>query len=481
MAGAHFPAADALQLIGGDEVRSRVFVFQGPEVQAKFQQGLYASEEEREILGLSRRVVRPDQVNEAARCRLVGAASVREFDTGVMHESKLFKRGIVTAFAFECVCWYCAHVSALQVQEGSSYCPKASPVVEGQDKRLRRSDRIEGIVSGGFAREGAGLWCFSELRVIARSGGRNFRRPVRGGFPSSSGAGLSGEEDIVDAAVAAGVHRKDLEVAGLWISCRGYGQHGRSHPGGFSRCRCLWGGVADCRPFRVGAALCGGARVCWLGPLGAWLRVAQMEFGGVTLLFADIPDFKQVYDNYPPQVAMKLLHQIFTAFDALLDQYSVFKVETIGDCYVVAGGLIREDEDGMAAVQGGGQVDPDHAEKVFSFAKAALSAVSRIRLPTTGQAVRVRVGIHSGPVVSGVVGTRMPRFCLFGDTVNTTSRMESTSTPGAIHASEECHQLLKHHPGWQCTGGIQVKGKGLMRTHLWTPPPPPPRPPPSSN
>ncbi|GLC38747.1 hypothetical protein PLESTM_000771400 [Pleodorina starrii] len=178
---------------------------------------------------------------------------------------------------------------------------------------------------------------------------------------------------------------------------------------------------------------------------------------------------------------MKLLHQIFTAFDALLDQYSVFKVETIGDCYVVAGGLIREDEDGMAAVQGGGQVDPDHAEKVFSFAKAALSAVSRIRLPTTGQAVRVRVGIHSGPVVSGVVGTRMPRFCLFGDTVNTTSRMESTSTPGAIHASEECHQLLKHHPGWQCTGGIQVKGKGLMRTHLWTPPPPPPRPPPSSN
>ncbi|GLC59152.1 hypothetical protein PLESTB_001454100 [Pleodorina starrii] len=439
MAGAHFPAADALQLIGGDEVRSRVFVFQGPEVQAKFQQGLYASEEEREILGLSRRVVRPDQV-----------------------------------------------------QEGSSYCPKASPVVEGQDKRLRRSDRIEV--------QGAGLWCFSELRVIARSGGRNFRRPVRGGLcwqwlsriprqrissdpssPSSSGAGLSGEEDIVDAAVAAGVHRKDLEVAGLWISCRGYGQHGRSHPGGFSRCRCLWGGVADCRPFRVGAALCGGARVCWLGPLGAWLRVAQMEFGGVTLLFADIPDFKQVYDNYPPQVAMKLLHQIFTAFDALLDQYSVFKVETIGDCYVVAGGLIREDEDGMAAVQGGGQVDPDHAEKVFSFAKAALSAVSRIRLPTTGQAVRVRVGIHSGPVVSGVVGTRMPRFCLFGDTVNTTSRMESTSTPGAIHASEECHQLLKHHPGWQCTGGIQVKGKGLMRTHLWTPPPPPPRPPPSSN
>ncbi|GLC71413.1 hypothetical protein PLESTF_001113300 [Pleodorina starrii] len=91
MAWAHLPATDALQLVGGDEVRSRVFVFQGPEVQAKFQQGLYASEEEREILGLGRRVVRPDQV-----------------------------------------------------QEGSGYCPKASLVVEGQDERLRRSDRIKG-------------------------------------------------------------------------------------------------------------------------------------------------------------------------------------------------------------------------------------------------------------------------------------------------------------------------------------------------
>ncbi|GLC53124.1 hypothetical protein PLESTB_000710300 [Pleodorina starrii] len=100
MAWAHLPATDALQLVGGDEVRSRVFVFQGPEIQAKFQQGLYASEEEREILGLGRRVVRPDQV-----------------------------------------------------QEGSGYCPKASLVVEGQDERLRRSDRIEGCsrraINGG--------------------------------------------------------------------------------------------------------------------------------------------------------------------------------------------------------------------------------------------------------------------------------------------------------------------------------------------
>ncbi|GIM06901.1 hypothetical protein Vretimale_11130 [Volvox reticuliferus] len=190
----------------------------------------------------------------------------------------------------------------------------------------------------------------------------------------------------------------------------------------------------------------------------------------VTVLFADIQGFTPMCKVLPARVVMAFLNTLFTRFDAMLDYYRVYKVETIGDCYMVAGGLIREDEDGMAAVQGGGHVDPDQAGNVFAFAKAMLRAAACVKLPTTGTPVRVRVGIHSGPVVSGVVGTRMPRFCLFGDTVNTASRMESTGVPGSIHVSEDTYDMLRHEPGWQPTGGIEVKGKGLMRTHLWTPP-----------
>ncbi|GFR40435.1 hypothetical protein Agub_g1010 [Astrephomene gubernaculifera] len=202
----------------------------------------------------------------------------------------------------------------------------------------------------------------------------------------------------------------------------------------------------------------------------------------VTLLFADIKGFTPMCKDVEPCAVMTMLNDLYSRYDKMLDTYGVFKVETIGDCYFVAGGLVDEDEDGMAAVRDGSRVDPLHAHKVFGFAKAMLAAARQVLMPTSGEPVEIRIGIHSGPVVSGVVGTRMPRFCLFGDTVNTTSRMESSGTPGAIHASEAAWQLLREEAAWEATGGIQVKGKGLMQTYVYHPPAPPaPAPSPSAS
>ncbi|GFR48999.1 hypothetical protein Agub_g11019 [Astrephomene gubernaculifera] len=190
----------------------------------------------------------------------------------------------------------------------------------------------------------------------------------------------------------------------------------------------------------------------------------------VTLLFADIQGFTPMCKILEPRVVMTFLNDLFTRFDRRLDEFGVYKVETIGDCYFVVGGLVQEDEDGMLTVrEGGGRGDRQHAERVFMFAKAMLLAASQVTLPTTGCPVRMRIGIHSGPVVSGVVGQRMPRFCLFGDAVNTASRMESTGVAGCIHASDASWRLLSNE-AWVPTGGIEVKGRGLMQTYLWAPP-----------
>jgi len=114
-------------------------------------------------------------------------------------------------------------------------------------------------------------------------------------------------------------------------------------------------------------------------------------------------------------------------------------------------------------------VDPLHALRVLGFARDMVEIAQQVCMPHTGHAVQLRVGIHSGPVVSGIVGTRMPRFCLFGDTVNTASRMETTSQPNRIHISHDTYALVATKtPGrWQATGGVDVKGKGKMNTYMY--------------
>ncbi|GLI68293.1 hypothetical protein VaNZ11_012654, partial [Volvox africanus] len=190
----------------------------------------------------------------------------------------------------------------------------------------------------------------------------------------------------------------------------------------------------------------------------------------VTVLFADIVGFTTMCNCLEPLEVMNFLNELYTRFDSLCDIYGVYKVETIGDCFMAVGGLITVDGEGFKAVRGDGSEDGLHALKVMSFAKAMLREVAALVMPHNGSPLRLRVGLHSGPITAGIVGSKMPRFCLFGDTVNTASRMESTCEPGAIHVSAATRELLPEEH-WVATGGVQVKGKGEMQTFLWRPPP----------
>ncbi|KAG2484320.1 hypothetical protein HYH03_016862 [Edaphochlamys debaryana] len=202
------------------------------------------------------------------------------------------------------------------------------------------------------------------------------------------------------------------------------------------------------------------------GPQGLPLATAHKN---VTVLFADICGFTSMCNELEPLAVMAFLNGLFTRLDSLCDIYGVYKVETIGDCIMVCGGLITVDAEGFKAVRCDGSEDELHALKVLCFAKAMLREVAHMTLPHNGRPLRMRVGLHSGPVTAGIVGAKMPRFCLFGDTVNTASRMESTCEPGCVHVSAATRALLPEEP-WIPTGGVQVKGKGEMQTFTWRPP-----------
>ncbi|GIL93412.1 hypothetical protein Vretifemale_20814, partial [Volvox reticuliferus] len=335
-----------------------------------------------------------------------------------------------------------------------------------------------------------------------------------------------------------------------------------------------------------------------------------------TVLFAEIVGFTAMSKMVPAAAVMSFLSELYSKLDALVDQYGVWKVETAGDCYIVAAGVVRQDADGFRSVVASHQYHNHHrrrrrhhhhhyhsskamdssshisthsddntsskypmnktadidnyngngndinpplrhpsvpacrlsphrespvaaqqhqgslsslrllgrasdllsadylssdymeqlraerggtctpggphmqlpstgrvpvaaadaegharrdAESVFRFAVAMLEAARDVRMPHNGEPVLLRVGLHSGPLVSGVIGTKMPKFALFGDTMNTASRMESTCKPGCIQVSGSTRELL---PGvaLQPTGGVLVKGKGVMETYVFVSP-----------
>uniref|UniRef100_A0A3B4YF38 Si:ch211-215j19.12 n=1 Tax=Seriola lalandi dorsalis TaxID=1841481 RepID=A0A3B4YF38_SERLL len=175
-----------------------------------------------------------------------------------------------------------------------------------------------------------------------------------------------------------------------------------------------------------------------------------------TIFFSDIVGFTSISASCTPLQVVEMLNNLYMCFDTRIESYDVYKnqVETIGDAYMVVSGLPERNGD-------------RHADEIAKMALDLVAAVRQVSIPhMPNQRLQLRAGIHT-PCVAGIVGHKMPRYCLFGDTVNTASRMESTSLQ-KIHTSSETYLALIKDNAYelQLRGEIEVKqGKGRLNTY----------------
>ncbi len=173
------------------------------------------------------------------------------------------------------------------------------------------------------------------------------------------------------------------------------------------------------------------------------------SFPSVSVVFADIVGFTPLSARMTAGEVINLLSQMFTHFDDLVVERSLEKIKTIGDAYMAVGGLPEPME--------------AHAEKAIDLALAMIAATGpEGRWPHLG----IRVGVHSGPVAGGVIGSRKFAYDVWGDTVNVASRLEETGLPGRIHVSEQTRSLAESRYGFEAREPVQMRGLPLMTTYL---------------
>ena len=180
-------------------------------------------------------------------------------------------------------------------------------------------------------------------------------------------------------------------------------------------------------------------------------KIIADDFPEVTVLFADIVGFTQLASSVKPIELLDLLNQIFSIFDRLCERHKLEKIKTIGDAYMVVGGLPKP--------------QPNHAEAIAQMALDMQTKITQFRNQTQ-QAFNMRIGINTGPVVAGVIGLKKFSYDLWGDTVNMASRMESHGLPGRIQVTAATYEKLKEKFLFEERGAIEVKGKGQMTTYF---------------
>ncbi|XP_042226333.1 uncharacterized protein LOC121869177 isoform X1 [Homarus americanus] len=220
-------------------------------------------------------------------------------------------------------------------------------------------------------------------------------------------------------------------------------------------------------------------------------QVSAETYESVTIYFSDIVGFTELASESTPMQVISLLNALYKMFDSRIELYEVYKIETIGDAYMVASGLPQRGED---PIRGSTNLDrliytspvykimshtglgKDHAAEIASMALDLLHATENFVVPhKPGERLQIRIGIHTGPVVAGVVGSKMPRYTLFGESVNIASKMESTGLPFKIHITASTKEALDKVGGFimKLRGEMEIKmsqrvspqGKGSMETY----------------
>jgi class 3 adenylate cyclase len=180
-------------------------------------------------------------------------------------------------------------------------------------------------------------------------------------------------------------------------------------------------------------------------------RTIADSFSEVSVMFADLVGFTELAAQTEPIELVEILNVIFSEFDQLTEDYGLEKIKTIGDAYMVVGGLPA--------------AKPNHAEAIAAMALDMQARITEY-CRDTGQSLSIRIGINTGPVIAGIIGTKKFIYDLWGDTVNIASRMESHGIPGCIQVTEATYQRLKKDYLFEERGPVQVKGRGEMNCYL---------------
>ena len=183
-------------------------------------------------------------------------------------------------------------------------------------------------------------------------------------------------------------------------------------------------------------------------------KVIAKRFDMVSVLFTDFVGFTEFAEKLDPEKLVESIDYYFSKFDEIVEKYDLEKIKTSGDSYMCAGGLPFENE--------------NHAHKIILAAQEILDFVNQSFIENNGNQTRfkIRIGINTGPVVAGVVGTKKFAYDIWGDTVNIASRMETNSIPGKINISENTYQIIKESFDCEYRGEVEVKNRGIMKMYF---------------